>query len=283
MTRDSSPTVRRRRLVQELRRLRTEAGLSQESVAGRLEWSLSKQQKIELGRVSVSVNDVRAMLELYGATDREPLLQLARDARKRGWWHEYGDVVPDWFETFVGLEGEASAIRSYNGQLVPGMFQTADYARALLHAGFPAAGTDDVERRVTLRVARQSLLTKQSPPSVWAVIDEAALRRVVGGPAVMSAQLRELLSFGVLPNVAVQVIPFTAGAHTAMEFPFTLFGFPEPADPDVVFVEYVGGGLYLEKGRDIERHTLMFDELRAIGYSPGDSLDMIELAIRTLQ
>jgi transcriptional regulator with XRE-family HTH domain len=274
MPRGQSPTVRRRRLAAELRRLREKAQLTIEDVAEKLACSSSKISRIETGHVGVSPRDARELLRLYGVPgdQLEALVQLAREARKKGWWHAYNEVFTG---AFVGLEAEASSLRAYQALLVPGLLQTRDYMRAVIHAARPDATQAQVDKRVQARLARQELLTEPDPPQYWAVIDEAVLCRSVGGDAVMRAQLRSLTASAVLPHVTIQVLPFAAGAHAGMEGPFLILGFPEQADPDVVYVDNTTAGIYLEEPPEILRYTLMFDHLRAAALSPDDTLTRI--------
>jgi transcriptional regulator with XRE-family HTH domain len=277
MTGEHSPTVRRRRLAAELRALREAARLTCEEVAEHMECSASKISRVETGRVSVSPRDVRDMLSLYGvgAQQRDSLVQLARESRQKGWWHAYSDTIQPRFATYVGLEDAAAEIRTYEVSLVPGLLQTEDYMRAVIRAARPDATNAQVEKRVKARLARQLLLTDPDPPRYWAVIDEAVLCRTVGGPAVMHAQLNWLIARAALPHVTVQVLPFAAGAHAGMEGPFLIMGFPEQADPDVVYVDNTTAGIYLEEPAEILRYTLMFDHLRASALAPDDSLTRI--------
>jgi transcriptional regulator with XRE-family HTH domain len=277
MARGNSPTVRRRRLASELRRLREAAQLTIDEVGEKLECSASKISRIETGHVGVTPRDVRDMLELYAIDDdqREALVQLAREARKKGWWHAYNEVFTG---SFVGLESDASALHTHQALLVPGLLQTEDYMRAVIRAIRPDQGEEEVERRVTARVTRQKLLTDTQPPEYWAILDEAVLHRIVGGPAIMRAQLLRLIELTDLPHVTLQVVPFAAGAHAGMENPFLILGFPEPADPDVVYVENTTTGSYLEEPSDVYRYTLMFDHLRASALNPADTLRMVKQA-----
>lgn len=277
MARGPSPTVRRRRLAAELRRLRETAELTIDEVGEKLECSASKISRIETGHVGVTPRDVRDMLEVYGIEDdeREALVQLAREARKKGWWHAYNEVFTG---AFVGLESDASFLHTHQGLLVPGLLQTEGYMRSVIRAIRPDASEAEVERRVAARITRQKLLTDANPPQYWAVIDEAVLYRSVGGPQVMRAQLARLVELAALPHVTVQVVPFDAGAHAGMESPFLILGFPEQADPDVVYVEYTTTGVYLEQPSDVHRYTLMFDHLRAAALKPDDTLVMVEEA-----
>jgi transcriptional regulator with XRE-family HTH domain len=274
MARDHSPTVRRRRLASELRRLRDQAQLTIEDVAEKLDCSSSKISRIETGHVGVTPRDTRELLNLYAVEpDRlEALVHLAKEARKKGWWHTYNEVFTG---AFVGLEAETSSLRTYQALLVPGLLQTEDYMRAVIRAALPDGTEAHVEKRVQARLARQRLLADVDPPWYWAVIDEAVLCRSVGGPAVMRAQLNWLIARAMLPHVTIQVLPFQAGAHAGMEGAFLIMGFPEQADPDVVYVDNTTAGIYLEEPSEILRYTLMFDHLRAAALAPDATLTRI--------
>jgi transcriptional regulator with XRE-family HTH domain len=277
MRSENSPTVRRRRLALELRRLREAARLTCEEVADHLECSASKISRVETGRVSVSPRDVRDMLELYGvlAAQRESLVQLARDSRQKGWWHAYSDTMQPQMATYIGLESAASEIRIYEVSLIPGLLQTEDYARAVIRAGMVNSPAEDIERRVSLLMARQPAVIREDPPKVWAVLDEAALRRRVGGAGLMRLQLEHLLAQAALPNVAVQVIPFGGGAHPAMGRPFIILVFPERVDTDVVYLEDLTSALYLEDVAEVDRYNVFFNHLRATALSFDDSAALI--------
>ena len=279
-----SPTVRRRRLALELRRFREAARLTCEEVAEHLECSISKVSRIETGRVSVSPRDVRDMLELYGvpAPQRDNLVQLARESRQKGWWHAYSDAIEPRFATYIGLESAASEIRIYEVTLIPGLLQTEDYARAVIAAGTVDGGPGAVERIVAFRMARQPTVTSDDPPQLWAVLDEAALRRRVGGSGLMRLQLEQLLELGRLPNVAIQVLPFGAGAHPAMGRPFVILAFPERADPDVVYLEDLTSALYVEDVNEVDRYDMFFNHLRATALSFEDSAALITSVIKDL-
>jgi len=281
MLRDHSPTVRRRRLSGELRRLRDQAQLTIDDVAEKLDCSASKISRIETGHVGVTPRDTRDMLKLYGVEpdQLEALVQLAKEARRKGWWHSYNEVFTG---AFVGLEAETSSLRAYQALLVPGLLQTEDYMRAVIRAARPDATEAHVEKRVKARLARQRLLTDLDPPRYWAVIDEAVLCRTVGGQKVMRAQLNWLIARASLPHVTIQVLPFSAGAHAGMEGPFLILGFPEQADPDVVYVDNTTTGIYLEEPAEILRYTLMFDHLRAAALAPDDTLTRIAAAAARL-
>lgn len=278
MARGPSPTVRRRRLAARLRELRERASLTIDEVGEKLECSASKISRIETGHVGVNPRDVRDMLEVYGVGDdeREALVQLAREARKKGWWHAYNEVFTG---SFVGLESDASFLHTHQALLVPGLLQTEAYMRAVIRAIRPDITEPDVELRVRGRLNRQRLITEESnPPEYWAVLDEAVIRRVVGGPTAMREQLRRLVELARLPHVTLQVVPFSAGAHAGMEAPFLILGFPEQADPDVVYVENSTSGVYLEQPVDVHRYTLMFDHLRAAALKPDDTVELVDRA-----
>jgi transcriptional regulator with XRE-family HTH domain len=281
---EHSPTVRRRRLALELRRLREAAKLTCEEVADHLECSTSKISRVETGRVSVSPRDVRDMLELYGVpvAQRESLVQLARDSRQKGWWHAFSDTMQPQFATYVGLESAASEIRIYEVSLIPELLQTEDYARAVIRSGMMSSPSDDIDRQVELRMARQPAITRDDPPKVWAVLDEAALRRQVGGPGLMRLQLEHLLAQASLPNVALQVIPFGGGAHPAMGRPFIILVFPERVDTDVVYLEDLTSALYVEDVAEVDRYNVFFNHLRATALSFDDSSALITSVLKEM-
>ena len=271
------PTVRRRRLGAELRRLREEAGLTIERVAKSMECSDSKISRIENGQVGASPRDVRDMLELYDvpAQQRDALIEIAREARQKGWWHAYRDlsvVVP----ASIGLEDTATTMRMYAALLVPGLLQTRDYASAVLRALQPGLDAEEFERWVDLRIRRQSLLDRADAPTLWAILDEAALRRPVGGPRVMAEQVRRLAEAAERPNVTLQVLPFGAGEHAGMDGGFTIFGFSRSADSDVVHLDNTTGDLYLENPEEIRRYNEVFEQLRAAALGVEKSLALAE-------
>ncbi|WP_245666722.1 helix-turn-helix domain-containing protein [Actinomadura latina] len=268
--------MKRRRLAGELRRHREALGLTLDEVAERLEWSNAKISRIENARVGVLPRDVKYLLNVYAVEDeaREVLLTLAREARQKGWWHSYGEAIPPWFEVYVGLESDAVTMDKYESEHIPGLLQTADYARAVFEA-FPAEDGAEIDKRVELRMARTARLTASDAPKFWAVLNEAVIHRRVGGDQAMRAQLAYLRDMATRPNITLQVLPFDAGAHPAMSGAFTILGFPEPTDPKVVFMEGQTGGLYLEKPHEIERYSLAFDHLRAAALRPGDSQELI--------
>jgi transcriptional regulator with XRE-family HTH domain len=264
-------TLRRRRLGIDLRRLRESSGYTIERVAQALDCSHSKISRIETGQVSATWRDVRDILDVYGVDPkvRDELIQIARDARKKGWWHEYGDVpVPPG----VSFESEAHSMSIYAALLVPGLLQTADYARAVLTEIHYALPSDEIDRRVDLRIARQSRLREGTSPKLWVVIDEAALRRRIGGSEVMRAQLEHLVEVASSPNVTLQALPFTAGGHAALDGPFIIMGFPDPGDPNVVYIEMTTSDLWHEDPASVSRYDTLFDHLRATALPTTESL-----------
>jgi hypothetical protein len=274
-----SPSARSRRLAAELLRLREISELSREQVAERLGWSVSKLWRVETARSRAHHGDVADILDVYEVAGerREALTKLAREARRRGWWHSYADVLADGFEVYVDLEADASAIRTYESQLVPGLLQTIDYAHAVLTAAWVAIEPQEIDRRVAVRIRRQELATARARPfQLWAILDEAVLRRVVGGRDVMHAQLSRLVEAARQTNITIQVLPFSVGAHIAMLGTFVLLSFPEPGDPEVVYLETDTSSLYLEEAQEIRRYGEIFDHLRATALSPKESVAFIE-------
>jgi transcriptional regulator with XRE-family HTH domain len=274
-----SPTVRRRRLRYELRRLREAHDLTIEQVAEASGGDIgpSNLSRWETGERSIRPNDLRFLLDIYeiAGEERDALLALSRQARERGWWHTYGDAVPNWFQVYVGLETEASSIHVYEPELVHGLLQTADYYRAFLRTAPAAVSEEEAERKVAVRLDRQERITGDNPPEYWAVLNEAVIRRTVGGAEAMRQQLHRIAELADLTHVTVQVLPFSAGVHPAMEGGFRILGFPDAPDPDVVYQENQMGGLYLERAEEVERYTLMFNHLIAKALDPGDSLALI--------
>jgi transcriptional regulator with XRE-family HTH domain len=271
-----TPTGRRRRLGAELRRLREAAGLTIDRVAEELECSPSKVSRIETGQVSATPRDVRDMLGLYGVDDArlEAMVQVAREARQRGWWQKFVDV-PDGVPAYVGLETAATSIDVYMALLVPALLQTPDYARAVIAAVRPDLPPSEIDRRVELRLRRQDLLGQERPPRMRVLLDDTVLRRPVGGPAVMAAQRRRLLADADRPAVTIQVLEAGAGAHAGMDGPFTIFGFPAPAERDVVALDSAADALYLEDAEDVARYRRVFELLLPAARSPEDSAAII--------
>jgi transcriptional regulator with XRE-family HTH domain len=283
------PTVRRRRLAGELKRLRIAAGLTGEQAAERLaplgRWSASKVSRIETGRVAVHHGDVADLLDLYGVEPgaaREELIEIARESGKRGWWQSYRDVLPGHITPILDFEAETSAMRFMHNQLVPGLLQTPDYARALIRSCRPEAPAEEVDRLVALRLDRQKLLDRTDPPQLWVILDEAALRRPVGGTQAMRSQLNRLLERAVDPGTVVQVIPFAAGEHTGLDMPFTILSFPGDDDPDVVYLEQHTTACYVEDECDVKLYNVYFDHLRASALSPRESRTLIQKATKEL-
>lgn len=274
-----SPSARSRRLAAELLRLREAAELSREQVAGRLGWSVSKLWRVETARSRAHHGDVADILDIYGITGqpRDALTRLAREARRRGWWHSYADVLADGFDVYVDLEADASAIRTYESQLVPGLLQTPDYARAVLTAAWVTTEPAEIDRRAAVRMRRQELITARDKPlQLWAILDEAVLRRAVGGQQVMHAQLTALAEAARQASITLQVLPFSAGAHPAMLGTFVLLSFPEPGDADVVYLETDTSSLYLEEAPEITRYDEIFSHLRVSALAPRESAAFID-------
>jgi transcriptional regulator with XRE-family HTH domain len=273
----SGPTVLRILLGSQLRRLREAKGVTRDEAGYAIRASGSKISRMELGRVSFKERDVADLLGLYGVDEDETsaLVALAKEANSPGWWHKYGDVLPDWFQVYVGLEEAAQLIRLYEVQFVPGLLQTADYARAVIRLGRPSAPADEVGRRLNLRLTRQEVLTKPSGPRLWAVIDEAALRRPIGGREVMRAQFARLIEAAREPNITLQVVPFRSGGHAAEAGAFTIMRFPEVDLPDVVYLEQLTSALYVDKREDVERYTEVMERLSVEGASPMRTIEIL--------
>ncbi len=269
-----SPTLRRRQLGMELRRLREAAGVTIDHVAERLECSGSKISRIETGQTGVTPRDVRDMLSIYGVEVEyaETLLRIAREARQKGWWQLYGDVLTS---AYVGLEAAADQLHSFEALVVPGLLQTEDYASTMIHTARPDISLAEVDKRVRVRTSRQSLLTQDDPLDLWVVLDEAVLHRPVGGAEVMGRQLLHLAEMAELANVTLQVLPFAAGAHAGMDGTFTILLYDESAEQNFVFASNAAGGLFLEKDEELQRYGFIFDYLRAHALRPDDSVSMI--------
>jgi transcriptional regulator with XRE-family HTH domain len=275
----SSPTVKRRRLAAELHACREEAGLTIDDVAQDLEWSAAKISRIENARVRVLPRDVKHLLRTYGVQEGAPawelMITLARESHQKGWWHTYGDSLEESFRTYVGLETDALAVRSYESEYVPGLLQTEDYAREVIRTGSLTAADDEVERHVAVRMARQERLASSQLPELWLVINEGSLRRLVGGSALMRTQLERLIEESHRPHITLQLMPFGVGAHAGMSGAFTVLSFSEPVDPDVGHVPYNTGNLFLEKPEELARLGLIFNHLRAAALSVSESRDAI--------
>lgn len=273
----SGPTVLRILLGSQLRRLREATGITREDAGYAIRASGSKISRMELGRVSFKERDVVDLLKLYGVAgdEADSLVELAKNANSPGWWHNYGDVLPEWFQVYVGLEEAASLIRLYEVQFVPGLLQTADYARAVVALGLPGAPAEEIERRVSLRMQRQARLTKPGSPRLWAVVDEAALRRQIGGREVMRAQLKRLIELTAEPNITLQLVPFRSGGHAAESGAFIVLRFPEADLPDVVYLEQLTSALYLDKRDDVEKYTEVMERLSVESESPERTVKIL--------
>jgi transcriptional regulator with XRE-family HTH domain len=276
-TRAGGPTVQRLVLGGQLHRLRESRGISAERAAEAIRGSHSKISRMEHGRVGFKERDVSDLLTLYGVTDSEQraaLLNLAREANTPGWWHAYSDAMPSWLEPYVGLEAAASVLRTYEVQFVPGLLQTEEYARTLIRLG-SAVSEDDIDRRAELRVSRQEVLSRPNPPQLWAVVDEGALRRPVGGREVARTQLRHLITMVEHPAVTLQILPFTAGPHAAMGGPFTILRFAEPDLRDVVYIEQLTSALYLDKPSEVDSYLEVMEQLCLQAEPAGNTVTML--------
>jgi transcriptional regulator with XRE-family HTH domain len=273
-----SATVRRMLVGAWLRRLREERGISREDAGYVIRASESKMSRLELGRVSFKERDVADLLVYYGVTDvaqRESMLALVREANRSGWWRAYEDVLPGWFNNYVGLEEAASGIRCYEIQFIPGLLQTHDYARAVISTALPPPTREEVERGVALRMARQRILGRARPPHLWAIIDEAALRRPVGDDEVTKGQLHHLVELSGSPHVAIQILPLRFGAHAAAGGAFSVLRFADAGLPDVVYVEQLASALYLDKVDHVDRYTEVMDRLSIESLTPAESRDLL--------
>ena len=276
-------TVLRMMLGAQLRRFRETADITPDRAGYEIRASRSKISRMEHGRVGFKDRDVADLLTLYGVTDedvRAGMLSLAQQANAQGWWAQYGDILPDWFEAYLGLEAAASLIRTFEIQFVHGLFQTEAYARAVTMLGLGAAPAEEIDRRVSLRMERQALLTSPDPPRLWSVVDEAALRRPLGGQKVMRAQLNHLLEVAELPNVTLQVMPFRSGGHAGAGGSFTVLRFGEPDLPDVVYIEQLTSALYLERRTHVDHYMEVMNHLSAEALTPAQTACYIGEIIR---
>lgn len=283
---EGGPTVLRILLGIQLRRLRESRDITRDQAGYTIRASGSKISRMELGRVGFKERDVADLLTLYSVTDeaeRAALLDLAAKANSPGWWHQYHDLLPSWFQVYVGLEDAATLIRTYEVQFIPGLLQTEDYAGAVMSVGRAGADAAELERRVRLRTDRQKLLTRQGGPRLWAVVDETALRRLIGGPDVMRAQLEHLLDVLKLPNITLQIMLFRTGGHAAEGGPFTLLRFPEPDLPDVIYVEQLTSALYLDRREDIDTYTEVIERLSVQSEPPEDTAEIINAIMEEIK
>ncbi|MEU7377359.1 helix-turn-helix transcriptional regulator [Streptomyces albidoflavus] len=270
--------VRRILLGSQLRRLREGRGITREAAGYSIRASESKISRMELGRVSFKARDVEDLLTLYGVADgaeRAALLDLAREANVAGWWHSYSDVLPGWFQTYVGLEGAASLIRVYEVQFVHGLLQTEAYAHAVVERGMPGASAAEIDRRVALRLERQKLLVSERAPGFHVVLDEAALRRPYGDRTVMREQLGHLIEISERPNVTLQVMPFSFGGHAGESGAFALLSFPESDLSDVVYLEQLTSALYLDKREEVAQYEKAMERLQRDSPDPDRTRDLL--------
>jgi transcriptional regulator with XRE-family HTH domain len=279
-----APSVRGRQLAAELRRLRDALRLTGEEVAERLGWSPSKISRIETGTTAPSVADLRRLLDTYqvGGAQRERLELLGQTAGQRGWWDAYADTLNSDYAALIGLEDQATSIRWYAAQIVPGLTQTEDYAREIVRSGSWTYPPGEIERRVQVRRNRQKVLTRDQPVTLAVVLDEAVLHHQVGAPQLMRGQLRHLTELSSLPNVEIQVLSDTAGAHAAVHGEFQILGFPELIATDVVYLEHLTSSIYVEREAEVFRYSLAFDQLRTLALSANDSRALIEAQAATL-
>ncbi|MFH9419540.1 helix-turn-helix domain-containing protein [Streptomyces sp. NPDC017529] len=261
-----APTVLRVVLGKRLQDLREKAGLSYEQAAGALDVTHATVRRMGKAEVGLKIPYVEKLLATYGVTDQDEIdgfLKLAREANRPGWWHNFRDVLPDWFSAYVSLESEANLIRGYQPHYVPGLLQTEEYARAVLRAGKPHAAREEIDRAVALRLERQSLLTRENAPMLWIVMDETVFRRPIGGPRVMRDQIARLAEATALPNVRLQIIPFAAGPHPSMYGPFHIFRFPIPELPDIAYTENLVGAVYFDQRDDVSQLLEALDRMCA--------------------
>jgi Domain of unknown function (DUF5753)/Helix-turn-helix domain len=274
----SGPTALRIILGAHLRRMREAAAISRSDAGWEIRSSESKVSRMELGRVGFKERDVGDLLTLYGLDDgeeRERLLALAREANNPGWWHRFGDVLPSWFNSYLGLEAAAQLIRTYELQFVPGLLQTPDYVRAVVQLGRGLIPAEEVERRVALRVNRQGILSRPNPVRLWAVVDESVLRRPIGGVKAMMMQLDHLIEATHQPNITLQVMQFGSGGHAATGGAYSILRFPEQDLPDIVYIEHLTSALYLDKLEDLDQYTATMEALCVAAPPPNKTRDIL--------
>jgi DNA-binding XRE family transcriptional regulator len=284
-TAPGGPTVQRMLVGTQLRRLRIDAGLSREQAGEAIRASEWKIHRLENGQVGFKERDIIDLLRLYGVTDPTEVAEfvaLAREANSPGWWQHYGDVLPPWFRTYVDLESVATLIRTYEGQFIPGLLQTDDYMRAVVRGAHLDESSEEVGRRVRLRMARQTLLTGEQPPRLWAVVDEAAMRRPVGGREVMRSQMERLIEAAKLPNVTLQVLAFDAGAHPGMVGAFSVLRFPEEELPDVVYLEHLTSALYLNKPEEVDQYLHIMESICVRAAPPDQTVALLHQILEEL-
>jgi transcriptional regulator with XRE-family HTH domain len=278
MTTSIGPTVRRRRLGMELRRLRESHSIKLEEVAEQLGVAASTLSRIETGKAPTRSAYLNEMLQLYGVNDpgqKQVLVDMAREGHRKGWWAAYEDLLPTGFGIYVGLEAEASSVRAFESMVIYGLLQTEAYARAVMTKVRRKASPDEIDRLVALRMHRQDALTRDDPLEVWVILDESVVRRVMGGPELMHRQLSHLADVSTWPNITLQILPFSSGPHPSLNGPFCIIEFPERYDPDVVYTESAGGHAYLERDREVRACSEAFDLLRAAALSPAASTNFL--------
>ncbi|MBO0855166.1 MAG: helix-turn-helix domain-containing protein [Nocardia sp.] len=279
---ERGPTALRIAVGGQLRKLREAAGITREAAGDHIRGSHAKISRLELGRTGFKERDVKDLLVLYGVTDAEEVeifLDLVSKANQPGWWHRYSDLLPSWFETYLGLEHAAKSIRTFEGQLVPGLLQTEEYTRSVVALGHENA---EAARRVELRRKRQEILDREGAPTLWAVIDEAVLHRPIGGHQVLRAQLDHMVELSSRPNVTIQVLPYAAGGHAAAGSSFTMLRFAETELPDIVYLEQLTSALYLDRQNDLELYRQVMDRLSVQAEPPERSREMLQKAASEL-
>ncbi|MDX3339608.1 helix-turn-helix transcriptional regulator [Streptomyces sp. ID03-2B] len=277
------PTVRRRRLGAELKRLREKAGVKMEEAAERIGGDKPKISRQENGRQGVSKLEIEALLALYGVSDerlRTALTTLAREGRRKGWWAQYSDILPAGFQERLSIESDAARILTFQPMLVPGLLQTVEYATELIRSVDKGATEEERNSYIEVRRSRQEIFARENPPQYVCLLDEAVLRREVGGPAVMVAQLDKILAVNNPPKLTIQVVPFSQGWHAGADGAFNIYSYPDPMDLDVVNLDYLDGALYLEEDQPVERYKLAFDELRAAALATRQSMELVSMVKR---
>ncbi|MDJ1644722.1 helix-turn-helix transcriptional regulator [Streptomyces sp. J15] len=277
------PTVRRRRLGAELKRLREKAGVRMEEAAERIGGDKPKISRQENGRQGVSKLEIEALLALYGVSDerlRTALTTLAREGRRKGWWAQYSDILPAGFQERLSIESDAARILTFQPMLVPGLLQTVEYATEVIRSVDKDVTEEERDSYIEVRKARQEIFARENPPQYVCLLDEAVLRREVGGPAVMAAQLDKILEMNNPPKLTIQVVPFSQGWHAGADGAFNIYSYPDPMDLDVVNLDYLDGALYLEEDQPVGRYQLAFDELRATALASRQSMELISAVKR---
>ncbi|MFE8977079.1 helix-turn-helix domain-containing protein [Streptomyces cyaneofuscatus] len=275
--------MRRRRLGAELKRLREKSGVRMEDAAERIGGDKPKILRQENGRQGVSKLEIEALLALYGVVDdrlRTALITLAREGRRKGWWAQYSDILPAGFQERLSIESDAARILTFQPMLVPGLLQTAEYATEVIRSAGKSATEDEIESYIEVRANRQAIFARDNPPQYVCLLDEAVLRREVGGPAVMAAQLGKILEVNSPPKLTIQVVPFSQGWHAGADGAFNIYSYPDPMDLDVVNLDYLDGALYLEEDLPVERYQLAFDELRATALASRQSMELVSAVQR---